>query len=102
MGGKRLIPNWAISSKSPVLKTHVGQDSWELYKSTILPHDHALLTPISHIRDEKNFAHSLSQASAFGHHLSMKCTYWQHEKMVDDQLLQEVKSKLATYKEVKA
>ncbi|KAL2235754.1 UNVERIFIED_CONTAM: hypothetical protein Sindi_1307600, partial [Sesamum indicum] len=83
------------------VKTHVGQDSWELYKSTILPCDHALLTPMSHIRVEQNFAHSLSQAYASGHHLSMKCTYWQHEKMVADQLLEEEKYKLTTCKEEK-
>ncbi|KAL2233011.1 UNVERIFIED_CONTAM: hypothetical protein Sindi_1481100 [Sesamum indicum] len=61
MEGERLIPNWAISGQSSVLKTHVGQDSWELYKSTILPRDQALLAPMSHIRVEQNFAHSLSQ-----------------------------------------
>ncbi|XP_020553332.1 uncharacterized protein LOC105173307 isoform X1 [Sesamum indicum] len=96
MEGERLIPNWAISGQSSVLKTHVGQDSWELYKSTILPRDQALLAPMSHIRVEQNFAHSLSQVSAFGHHLSLKCNYWRHEKMVADKLLEEKSSKLAT------
>ncbi|KAL2226078.1 UNVERIFIED_CONTAM: hypothetical protein Sindi_1966500 [Sesamum indicum] len=96
MEGERLIPNWAISGQSSVLKTHVGKDSWELYKSTILPRDQALLAPMSYIRVEQNFAHSFSQVSAFGHHLSLKCSYWRHEKMVADKLLEEKSSKLAT------
>ncbi|KAL2245915.1 UNVERIFIED_CONTAM: hypothetical protein Sindi_2859700 [Sesamum indicum] len=84
MEGEKLVPNWAISGQSSVLKTHVGQDSWELYKFTILPRDQALLAPMSHIRVEQNFAHSLSQ-----------CNYWRHEKMVADKLLEEKSSKLA-------
>ncbi|KAL2226178.1 UNVERIFIED_CONTAM: hypothetical protein Sindi_1976500 [Sesamum indicum] len=83
IGGERPILDWTISSQSTMLKTHVGQDSWELYKSTILPRDQALFSPMSHIRVEQNFAHSLSQ-------------------MVADQLLEEEKSKLATREEEKA
>ncbi|KAL2236579.1 UNVERIFIED_CONTAM: hypothetical protein Sindi_0849600 [Sesamum indicum] len=54
------------------------------------------LDSLSHIHVEQNFAHSLAQTSTFGHHLSLKCTYWRHEKMVADRLLEEKNSKLTT------
>ncbi|KAL2235295.1 UNVERIFIED_CONTAM: hypothetical protein Sindi_1261700 [Sesamum indicum] len=60
MEGDKLIPYWTISAQSSVLKTHVGQNSWELYKSTLLSRDQALLTPLSRILIEHNLAQSIS------------------------------------------
>ncbi|KAL0427340.1 UNVERIFIED_CONTAM: hypothetical protein Slati_2908800 [Sesamum latifolium] len=56
MEGERLIPDWALSARKSVLMTHVGQDSWEMYKSSLLPRDQALLAPYSHIQVEKHLA----------------------------------------------
>ncbi|KAK4425316.1 hypothetical protein Salat_1725600 [Sesamum alatum] len=48
MEGEKLVPDWVISTQSSVLKTHVGQDSWELYKGCLLPRDQATFVPIAH------------------------------------------------------
>ncbi|KAK4426303.1 hypothetical protein Salat_1398800 [Sesamum alatum] len=49
MEGEKLVPDWAISAQSSVLKTHVGQDSWELYKACLLAQDQATLVPTAHV-----------------------------------------------------
>ncbi|KAL2249811.1 UNVERIFIED_CONTAM: hypothetical protein Sindi_2454800 [Sesamum indicum] len=97
MEEEKLIPDWHVSTQSSVLKTLTGHDSWKLFKSSFLPRDQALLTPLSHIRMEQNSAHSISQVEAFSHQLSLKCTHWCHEKLADDKLLEEKNSQLVTH-----
>ncbi|KAL0462984.1 UNVERIFIED_CONTAM: hypothetical protein Slati_0186000 [Sesamum latifolium] len=60
MEGEKLIP-WLFSDQISILKIHVGQDSLKIYKSSLLPHDQALLPPYSHTQKEKRLAHALSQ-----------------------------------------
>ncbi|KAK4422959.1 hypothetical protein Salat_1878500 [Sesamum alatum] len=50
MEGEKLVPDWAISAQSSILKTHVGQDFWELYKPCLLPRDQATLVPTADTR----------------------------------------------------
>ncbi|KAK4427156.1 hypothetical protein Salat_1484500 [Sesamum alatum] len=93
MEGEELVPDWAISKRNSILKMHVGQDSWELYRAFLLPRDQATLVPSSHTRIEEHHAHVLTQAMAFGHHLSLKCSYWRKEKFASDAKLVEALKK---------
>ncbi|KAK4425608.1 hypothetical protein Salat_1754800 [Sesamum alatum] len=54
-------PDWAISARSSVLRTLVGQDSFELYKACCLDRDQILLAQTSHTRVEEHLAHVLMQ-----------------------------------------
>ncbi|KAK4417211.1 hypothetical protein Salat_2546700 [Sesamum alatum] len=94
MEGEKLVPGWAISTQSSVLKTHVGQDSWELYKACLLPRDQATLVPTAHTQIEEHHAHVLTQAMAFGHHLSLRCSYLRREKITNDGKLTEAQKQL--------
>ncbi|KAK4424601.1 hypothetical protein Salat_1653700 [Sesamum alatum] len=71
MEGDKLDPGWTISARSSVLRSLVGQDSWELYKACLLERDQVLLAQTSHIRVEEHIAHVLTQAMAFSHDLSL-------------------------------
>ncbi|KAK4435261.1 hypothetical protein Salat_0689400 [Sesamum alatum] len=64
MEGEKLNPDWAISSRSSVLRTLVGQDSFELYKTCCLDRDQVLLAQTAHTRAEEYLAHVLMQADA--------------------------------------
>ncbi|KAK4428408.1 hypothetical protein Salat_1140400 [Sesamum alatum] len=102
MEGEKLIPDWAISSQSLVLKSLLGQDYWELYRCFLLPHDQAVLVPTAHTRAEEHHAHALTQAMAFGHNLSLKCTYWGKEKFsADTKLAQSEASRLVAEEKIK-
>ncbi|KAK4437424.1 hypothetical protein Salat_0076300 [Sesamum alatum] len=92
--GEKLLPDWAISNQSSMLKTYVGQDSWELYKSCVLRRDQALLAAYAHTRVKEHHAHALTQALAFGHNLSLKCTYWRRKKLSSDAKMAELRKKL--------
>ncbi|KAK4412403.1 hypothetical protein Salat_2887300 [Sesamum alatum] len=94
MEGEKLIPDWAISGQSSILKTHMGQDSWEMYNACLLPRDQATLVPTAHTRIEEHHAHVLTQAMTFGYHLSLRCSYWQREKLASDEKLFEAQKKL--------
>ncbi|KAK4434780.1 hypothetical protein Salat_0640900 [Sesamum alatum] len=94
MEGEKLVPDWAISAQSSVLKTHVGQDSWELYKAYLLARDQAALVPTAHTRIEEHHAHVLTQAMAFGHHLSLRSSFLRQEKITSDAKLSEVQKQL--------
>ncbi|KAK4415242.1 hypothetical protein Salat_2631500 [Sesamum alatum] len=59
MEGEKLNPDWAISARNFVLRTLVGQDSFELYKTCCQDRD---------------------QASAFGHNLALKCSMFRNDK----------------------
>ncbi|KAK4412859.1 hypothetical protein Salat_2933100 [Sesamum alatum] len=63
---------------------HVGQDSWKLYKACLLAPDQATLVPTAHTRSEEHHAHVLTQAIAFGHHLSLRCSFLRQEKITSD------------------
>ncbi|KAK4417158.1 hypothetical protein Salat_2541400 [Sesamum alatum] len=58
---EKLIPDWAISARSSVLRSLVGQDSWELYKACLLERDQVLLDQTAHTRVEEHIAHVLTQ-----------------------------------------
>ncbi|KAK4421715.1 hypothetical protein Salat_2122100 [Sesamum alatum] len=62
MEGEKLNPDWAISSRSSVLRTLVGQDSFELYKTCCLDRDQVLLAQTAHTRVEEHLAHVLMQS----------------------------------------
>ncbi|KAK4428991.1 hypothetical protein Salat_1199100 [Sesamum alatum] len=64
MEWEKLNPDWAISVRSSVLWTLVGQDSFELYKTCCLDRDQVLLAQTAHTRVEEHLAHVLMQADA--------------------------------------
>ncbi|KAK4423642.1 hypothetical protein Salat_1947100 [Sesamum alatum] len=64
MEGEKLNSDWAISSRSSVLRTLVGQDSFKLYKTCCLDRDQVLLAQTAHTRVEEHLAHVLMQADA--------------------------------------
>ncbi|KAK4438187.1 hypothetical protein Salat_0152900 [Sesamum alatum] len=61
MDGEKMNPEWAISARSSVLCTLVGQDSFELYKACCLDRDQVLLAQTAHTRVEEHLAHVLMQ-----------------------------------------
>ncbi|KAK4425472.1 hypothetical protein Salat_1741200 [Sesamum alatum] len=73
MEGEKLNPDWAISARSSVLRTHVGQDSFELYKACYLERD---------------------QASTFGQNLCLKCLMFRYDKAVAKQKIHELQEDL--------
>ncbi|KAK6139889.1 hypothetical protein DH2020_026366 [Rehmannia glutinosa] len=54
----RTIPNWLINGRSSVLDTHAGEDSFELYKHTLLGPDQFALIPFEFTRLEEYIAHN--------------------------------------------
>ncbi|KAK4426895.1 hypothetical protein Salat_1458300 [Sesamum alatum] len=52
-----------------------------------------MFAPSTHTRVEEHHAHALNQAMAFGHHLSLKCTYLQREKISSDANLADLHKK---------
>ncbi|KAK4421977.1 hypothetical protein Salat_2148400 [Sesamum alatum] len=94
MEGENLVQDWAISVQSFVLKTYVDQDSWELYKACLFPRDQATLVPTAHTQIEEYHAHVLTQAMAFGHHLSLRCSYLRKEKITSDEKLSKAQKQL--------
>ncbi|KAK4433286.1 hypothetical protein Salat_1090900 [Sesamum alatum] len=64
MEGEKLNPDRAISARSSVLRTHVGQNSFELYKACCLECDQVLLAQTAHTRVEEHLAHGLDLAQA--------------------------------------
>ncbi|KAK4438838.1 hypothetical protein Salat_0218400 [Sesamum alatum] len=56
MKGEKLNPDWAISARSSVLRTHVGQDSFELYKACCLERDQVLLAQTAYTRAKEKEA----------------------------------------------
>ncbi|KAK4426993.1 hypothetical protein Salat_1468100 [Sesamum alatum] len=80
MEGEKLDPKWAISACSSVLRTHVDQDSFELYKACCLDRDQVLLAQTAHTWVEEHLAHVLMQASTFGHNLALKCSMFRNDK----------------------
>ncbi|KAK4430971.1 hypothetical protein Salat_0859100 [Sesamum alatum] len=90
MEGEKLNPNWAITTRSSVLRTHVGQDFFELYKACCLDRDQVLLAQTPHARVEEHLAHVLMQASTFVHNLSLKCLMFRYDKAVAEQKIREL------------
>ncbi|KAK4421269.1 hypothetical protein Salat_2077400 [Sesamum alatum] len=70
------------------------QDSWVMYKACLLPHDQVTLISIAHTRIEEHHAHVLTQAMAFGHHLSLRCSYFRKEKLTSDEKFSEAQKQL--------
>ncbi|KAK4419925.1 hypothetical protein Salat_2405400 [Sesamum alatum] len=71
MVGEKLDPDWAISARSSVLHSLVGQDPWELYRACLVERDQVLLAQTAHTGVEEHIAHVLTQAMAFSHDLSL-------------------------------
>ncbi|KAK4421753.1 hypothetical protein Salat_2125900 [Sesamum alatum] len=91
-----------IECQNSILNPFVGQDSWELYQSCLLPRDQVVLAPTAYTHVEEHHAHALTQAIAFRHNPSLKCTYGQKEKFVADaKLAQSEASRLAAEEKIK-
>ncbi|KAK6146757.1 hypothetical protein DH2020_020626 [Rehmannia glutinosa] len=54
----RKVPNWFINGRSTVLETHAEEDSFELYKHTLLATDQFALTSTDFTRLEELIAHN--------------------------------------------
>ncbi|KAK4426916.1 hypothetical protein Salat_1460400 [Sesamum alatum] len=80
MVGEKCIPDWAISDQSSTLRTHVGQDSWEMFKAILCGCDQALLDRQSHTKVEEHVNRCIMQACAFSHNLSLKCFTFREDK----------------------
>ncbi|KAK4414988.1 hypothetical protein Salat_2605900 [Sesamum alatum] len=91
-------PDWAISARSSVLRTLVGQDSFELYKACCLNRDQILLAQTVHTRVEEHLAHVLMQASAFGHNLALKCSMFRNDKADAEKKIRELEQSLESAK----
>ncbi|KAK6156889.1 hypothetical protein DH2020_011137 [Rehmannia glutinosa] len=72
----RLVPNWAINGLSCMLDTHAGEDSFELYKHTLLGPDQFALIPFEFTRLEELIAHNNFTNNALLHHLSLRAANW--------------------------
>ncbi|KAK4428778.1 hypothetical protein Salat_1177700 [Sesamum alatum] len=90
----KLNPEWAIFARSSVLRTHVGQDSFELYKACCLDRDQVLLAQTTHTRVEEHLAHVLMQASTFGYNLALKCLMFLNDKAMAEQKINELQEGL--------
>ncbi|KAK4430809.1 hypothetical protein Salat_0842600 [Sesamum alatum] len=62
MEGEKLIPDWAISTRSSVLRSLVGQDSWELYKACLLERDQVLFAQTAYTCVEEHIAHGVIES----------------------------------------
>ncbi|KAK4434749.1 hypothetical protein Salat_0637800 [Sesamum alatum] len=123
MDGEKLNPDWAISARSSVLRTLVGQDSFELYKACCLDRGQILLAQTVHTRVEEHLAHVLMQvtfkfscvqlcfsgscltsckfqASAFGHNLALKCLMFRNDKADVETKIRELEQSLERAKVV--
>ncbi|KAL2252541.1 UNVERIFIED_CONTAM: hypothetical protein Sindi_0048800 [Sesamum indicum] len=100
MSGERLIPNWAISISSSVLRTRAGQDSWELYRAACLERNLVISAQTSYTAVQENFAHNITQAIAFGHNLSLQCSMWRHEKIQADAKVADLERKLVELRDM--
>ncbi|KAK4424982.1 hypothetical protein Salat_1691800 [Sesamum alatum] len=98
MDGEKMNPDWAISARSSVLRTLVGQDSFELYKACCLDPDQILLAQTAHTRVEEHLAHVLMQASAFGHNLALKCSMFRNDKADAEKKIRELEQSLESAK----
>ncbi|KAK4417002.1 hypothetical protein Salat_2525700 [Sesamum alatum] len=98
MDGEKLNPDWAISARSSVLRTLVGQDSFELYKASCLDRDHILLAQTAHTRVEEHLAHVLMQASAFSHNLALKCSMSRNDKADAEKKIRKLEQSLESAK----
>ncbi|KAK4420016.1 hypothetical protein Salat_2414500 [Sesamum alatum] len=94
MEGDKLNPDWAISARSSMLRTHVGQDSFKLYKACCLERDQVLLAQTANTRVEEHLAHVLMQASTFGHNLSLKCLMFRYDKAGAEQKIRDLQQSL--------
>ncbi|KAK6140957.1 hypothetical protein DH2020_025299 [Rehmannia glutinosa] len=72
----RKVPNWAINGRISVLETHAGEDSFELYKHTLLESDQFILTPFDFTRLEELIAHNNFTNNALAHHMSLRAANW--------------------------
>ncbi|KAK6137117.1 hypothetical protein DH2020_029140 [Rehmannia glutinosa] len=59
----RTLPNWLINGASRVLDTHAGEDSFELYKHTLLAPDQFALLPFEFTLLEELMAHNFFRSS---------------------------------------
>ncbi|KAK4415091.1 hypothetical protein Salat_2616300 [Sesamum alatum] len=98
MDGEKLNPDWAISARSSVLRTLVGQDSFELYKACCLDHNQIFLAQTAHTRVEEHLAHVLMQASAFGYNLALKCSMFRNDKADAEKKIRELEQSLESAK----
>ncbi|KAK4426470.1 hypothetical protein Salat_1415600 [Sesamum alatum] len=78
MVGEKLDPSWAISARSSVLHSLVGQDSWELYKACLIERD---------------------QAMAFSHDLSLKCSMFRYQKSVAESKVVDLQKEISEAKQ---
>ncbi|KAK4425107.1 hypothetical protein Salat_1704500 [Sesamum alatum] len=94
MDGEKMNPDWVISARSSVLRTLVGQDSFELYNACCLDRDQILLAQTAHMRVEEHLAHVLMQGSAFGHNLALKCSMFRNDKADAEKKIRELEQSL--------
>ncbi|KAK4434753.1 hypothetical protein Salat_0638200 [Sesamum alatum] len=99
MVGDKLDPDWAISARSSVLRSLVGQDSWELYKACLLECDQVLLAQTAHTRVEEHIAYVLTQVMAFSHDLSLKCSMFRHQKGVAESRVTDLQKEISEAKQ---
>ncbi|KAK4439034.1 hypothetical protein Salat_0238100 [Sesamum alatum] len=122
MDGEKLNPDWAISARSSLLRTLVGQDSFKLYKTCCLDRDQILLAQTAHTRVEEHLAHVLMQvdfiefscaaiyfsgslltfykfqALAFGHNLALKCSMFRNDKTDAEKKIRKLEQSLESTK----
>ncbi|KAK4412920.1 hypothetical protein Salat_2939200 [Sesamum alatum] len=98
MEGEKLSPDWAIFAHSSMLRTLVGQDSFELYKTCCLDRDQVLLAQTAHTWVEEHLAHVLMQASVFGNNLALKCSMCRNDKADAEKKIHELEQSLENAK----
>ncbi|KAK6155835.1 hypothetical protein DH2020_010083 [Rehmannia glutinosa] len=77
------VPNWFINGRSSVLETHASEDSFELYKHTLLATDQFALTTTDFTRLEELIAHNNFMNNAMLHHMCLRVVSW--KTFYDDQ-----------------
>ncbi|KAL2237389.1 UNVERIFIED_CONTAM: hypothetical protein Sindi_0930600 [Sesamum indicum] len=100
MYGEKWIPNWKISKNNSVLQTFAGQDSWEVDKAACLERDQVILAQTSLTSLEEHFAHNMTQAMAFAHHISLQGSMWRHDKILLEAKTVEMEKKILEEQEL--
>ncbi|KAL2228864.1 UNVERIFIED_CONTAM: hypothetical protein Sindi_1866100 [Sesamum indicum] len=88
----RLAPNWKVSDHSTILNSEAGQESYEIYRHTNLPHDQAALLSCPYPQLEQYGAHALAQAGSFMRSLSLKCTVLRKRRQEAQEKYREIRS----------
>ncbi|KAK4412602.1 hypothetical protein Salat_2907300 [Sesamum alatum] len=77
--------------RTSVLKTLVGQDSWELYRSCLLPRDQAVLAPTAHAHVKEHHAHAFTREEGFIASREADLFSVEHQKFISDTRLPEAR-----------